>query len=247
MIPDKGFIKEELASSGLCPCIHTFETVDSTNNVARELAAEADEDILVISSEQTAGKGTHGRSFFSPDSTGLYFSAVFSGLSVSHPVTFAAGVASVKALRHLGIETSMKWVNDIITDGRKAGGILCERLSSGKVIIGIGINLSAPRSGFPDEIKATAAELGLSPEVRDILAVHLYRELAEAVRSEPVAVLDAYRAVCGTIGRHITFDGIGGRAGGTALAVDDDGALLVRTDSGEDVRLESGFVSVRYE
>ena len=93
MIPDRSFIETELASGGLNPVLYVYSETDSTNTRAREILKDGTDEILVLASAQTRGKGSHGRSFFSPADTGLYFTASFSGLAFDHPVTFSAAVA----------------------------------------------------------------------------------------------------------------------------------------------------------
>lgn len=246
MIPDRALIEKELAECGLYPYIAVYDTTDSTINRARDIIPEHTSDILVVASCQTQGRGSHGRSFFSPRDTGLYFTAVYRDVPASFPVTFAAGCASVKTLDRFGVTASVKWVNDIFLEGKKAGGILCERTGSGEVIIGIGINLSEPEGGFPEELSGIASALGTEKINRDILASALFRDLTEEMRSDPGEVMDRYRQVCGTIGRNIIFETGNGVRRGTAEAVAEDGALLVITENGERVRFESGNVSIKY-
>lgn len=247
LIPDRSFIETELASGGLNPVIYVYSETDSTNTRAREILKDSDGEILVLASAQTQGKGSHGRSFFSPADTGLYFTASFSGLAFDLPVTFAAAVASVNALKKYGITTEVKWVNDIMISGRKAGGILCERLPGGQVIVGIGINLEEPQGGFPADISDIAASVGSKSGIRDMLAVELYRELEKTVRMEGGEIIERYRAVCGTTDRLISFSLDGSRKTGTARSVGNDGSLLVELEGGETVSLVSGDVSIRYE
>ncbi|MBQ3412706.1 MAG: biotin--[Oscillospiraceae bacterium] len=246
MIPDRKLIEKELAERGLYPYISVYETVDSTITRARSLISEHDGDILIVASSQTQGKGSHGRSFYSPQDTGLYFTAVYRDVSLIFPVTFAAGIASVRALHSFGIETSVKWVNDIYYDRMKAGGILCERTGSGEVIVGIGINLQEPEGGFPEEISGIAKAIGKDTLSRDLLAAALYSELTEEIRSDPAGVIERYRAVCDTVGRKISFVYDNKEMRGTALSVEDDGALSVMTEEGAILRFETGNVSIRY-
>lgn len=246
MIPDRKLIEKELAERGLYPYISVYETVDSTITRARSLISEHDGDILIVASSQTQGKGSHGRKFYSPQDTGLYFTAVYRDVSPAFPVTFAAGIASVRALHNFGIETSVKWVNDIYYDRMKAGGILCERTGSGEVIVGIGINLQEPEGGFPEEISGIAKAIGKDTLSRDLLAAAIYSELTEEIRSDPAGVIERYRAVCDTVGRKISFVYDNKEMRGTALSVEDDGALSVMTEEGAILRFETGNVSIRY-
>ena len=246
MTPDRVFIEKELAERGLYPYISVYDTVDSTITRARSIIPEHDGDILIVASSQTQGKGSHGRRFYSPQDTGLYFTAVYRDVPSSFPVTFAAGTASVKALRFFGIETSVKWVNDIFLEGKKTGGILCERNGSGDVIVGIGINLRDPEGGFPEELSGIAGAIGKDSLSRDLLAAVLYCELTGEIRSDPDGVMERYRSVCDTVGRKISFVLEDREMHGTAASVEDDGALSVVTEEGEMVRFESSNVSIRY-
>ncbi len=119
----------------------TLKTVDSTNSyIARENIAD---NTCVRALWQSAGRGRLGRSFLSPEG-GLYFSFVFTPKDLSL-VTVAAAVAVAKCVPHSGI----KWPNDILINGKKACGILCQGNNiNGRVIVGIGINVnSAPIQG----------------------------------------------------------------------------------------------------
>jgi len=245
LIPDIDLIRRELASRGLFPAIEVYDVTDSTNTRARALLEHTESDILVIASEQTGGKGSHGRSFYSPMDTGLYFSAGYRSLGGELPVTFAAAAASVRALGHFGTQTSVKWVNDLILSGRKAGGILCERTAAGDVIVGIGINLTEPEGGFPEEISGIAAAAENSAIRRDELAAVLYKELTEELGKDAREIMDDYRVFCETAGRRITFDPGTGRVEAYAVRVEDNGALLIRMDDGTEKKLGSGNVSIR--
>lgn len=152
------------------PVIH-FETLDSTNLEAKRSLADGNiQNVCIIQADsQTAGRGTHGRPWFSPANAGLYFSIVHPVpgiLSLCEPIieregllpdwsllTQAAGVACACVLReHTGIPVDIKPINDLYVGAYKLGGILCEsviREEQSKegfsacrgIITGIGINL----------------------------------------------------------------------------------------------------------
>lgn len=146
--------------------IHYTE-IDSTNNEARRLLNEravAELDGTVITADyQTAGRGrVEGRRFFSPEGTGLYMSLILrptDSLITTELITPAAGVAVCRTIEKLSDrKAEIKWVNDIILDGKKVCGILTEGVLSpnGQIealILGIGVNVREPEGGFPEELQ----------------------------------------------------------------------------------------------
>ncbi len=227
------------------------ERTGSTNDDARALSLTCGGDFLVAADCQTGGKGTHGRKFFSPEKTGFYLSAALAGIGAEAPVTLAAAVAAVRTIREVcGIETSVKWVNDLLYDGKKAAGILCERSGSGTVIVGIGINLREPEGGFPEEIRniAGAAFDGLSvPDLRNHLAALVLDRLADYA-ADPFsdALFDAYAKRSFVPGRKITVLAPGKEpVPAEALRLNRDYSLQVRLEDGREEKLASGEVSIR--
>ncbi len=136
--------------------------VDSTNTYLKTLALQgASEGTVVVADRQTGGRGRLGRSFFSPSDTGLYMSLLLKpSIPASEAVKITAfiSVAVSRAIDKLsGKKSQIKWVNDIYIDGCKVCGILTEATFSGSgsldyVIVGIGINVFPPKSGFPEDI-----------------------------------------------------------------------------------------------
>ncbi len=146
--------------------IHWYETCASTNDVAKVLAQQgAPEGTVVIADEQTGGKGTKGRTWFSPRSRGLYASVVLRPPSGDVSLLpLVAGVAAAEAIRFsVGLEVGLKWPNDVVWNGKKIGGILCESEFVGDktrfVVLGIGLNINQSRKDFPAAIRPAAASL----------------------------------------------------------------------------------------
>ncbi len=141
-------------------------SIDSTNAEARRrLEAETiDAPVLIIASEQTAGRGTRGRRWESPAGAGLYLSFVDPKPTRDAPsetITLAAGVACAEAIEHFGIAVRLKPINDLIAGGGKLGGILTETTVRGgrlqTLVIGIGINIHpAPRDLPEGALPATS-------------------------------------------------------------------------------------------
>ncbi len=135
--------------------VNSYNCVDSTNNVAKAMASVGcNEGITVVAAEQTAGRGRLGRSFLSKRG-GVYFSIVLRPEKQEKDalfITVAAAVAAARAIEAVsGKKCDIKWVNDIYIGGKKVCGILAEG-SNNYVILGVGINLFAPKEGFPENL-----------------------------------------------------------------------------------------------
>jgi BirA family biotin operon repressor/biotin-[acetyl-CoA-carboxylase] ligase len=149
--------------------IHFFSSCPSTNDMAKLLAREGSaEGTVVVADEQTEGKGTKGRSWHSPPGLGLYASIILrprrSNLAL---LPLAAGVACVEAVRKAtGLRAELAWPNDIVWDGRKIGGILCETDFLGNTVshsvLGIGLNISQKKRDFPPALRPTATSLQIA-------------------------------------------------------------------------------------
>lgn len=145
-----------------------YETLGSTNDEIKKRADnDEDEGLVVISNAQTAGRGRMGRKFLSPEGSGLYFSLLLRpgfGAETAALITPAAAVAVCRGIESLRETVGfgrpvIKWVNDVYTEEGKVCGILTEAAadySSGLkyAVLGIGINISPPPGGFPEEINA---------------------------------------------------------------------------------------------
>ena len=137
------------------------ETTNSTNSDLKELAKEgAKEGTIIISEHQTGGKGRLGKSFYSPKGCGLYFSILLRpdfSPDFAPLITVACAVSVMRAVKTVyQTETEIKWVNDIYSGGKKFCGILTESSISPKdkklefAVLGIGINLEVPKTGYPE-------------------------------------------------------------------------------------------------
>ena len=230
-----------------------YDTLDSTNSEAKRRAAELALPAVIVADAQSAGRGRMGRSFFSPRGTGLYFSYVTDRIAPAETVglTAAAAVATARAIRAVtGIEVEIKWVNDLLQNGKKVAGILCERFAVEDrtcVVVGIGINLSTAEHDFPEELREKAGSLGMREDVRRRLAQALAEELHTLLCTLPDHTFMAeYRARSAVLGRRVRYTQNGVTYEGEAVTIDDDGALCVKTD-GQTVRLGSGEISLSYE
>lgn len=147
--------------------IHRVETCASTNDAARDLAAAgAPEGTVVVAGGQTAGRGTKGRSWHSAPGLGLYVSFLLRPASTDITVLpLAAGLAARDAVESShGLSARLRWPNDILFDGRKLGGVLCESSITGGrpefAILGIGLDVNHGPGDFPVDLRDTAISIG---------------------------------------------------------------------------------------
>ena len=235
-----------------CPfrgSLHWFDTIDSTNTQAKQLAQEgAPHGTVVIAGRQTAGRGRMGRQFASPAGSGAYLSVVLrpqcAPASLMH-LTCAAGVAVCDALEQLsGKRPGIKWINDLILDGKKLGGILTELSIDSKTgsvayaIVGIGINCTA----VPDAVADMATCIGISPASVCSALVEAFWHMDQTLW-EKDRILCQYKKDCITLGQTVKI--MGTAQTGTALDITQDGGLVIRLTDGCQTVVNSGEVSVR--
>ena len=251
-----------LADRNIVFCV--FEKIDSTNNEARRFAfkngLEQGKLCVFVALSQSAGRGRMGRSFFSPEASGLYFTMLFDVSDMTAEkmlcLTPAAAVAVVRVAKRLGIDSArIKWVNDILIGGKKACGILAESFAVGDkryAAVGIGINLFT--ESFPTELESIATSffdgttsdserLMTLAETAELLAAELF-ELKKMIDAGDLSYMDEYRRASAVIGRPISYVKDGAKRLGAAIGVDDLGRLSVREDSGEVTVLSGGEISL---
>jgi BirA family biotin operon repressor/biotin-[acetyl-CoA-carboxylase] ligase len=242
----------------LKPKVLRFESLPSTNTALARLASEgAAEGVSIVADEQTAGRGRLQRAWSSPKGAGLYFSILLRPAIPQNYwplITFMAALAVGDALREAaGVQTDIKWPNDILSGERKICGILAEAIdtSAGRaVIVGIGINLT--QNAFPPELAYAATSVaeatGQRPDREQILAA-LRDALARwySLLDEPGRIVDAWSNRSSyAIGKLVQVSNGNDVWQGTTSGVEADGALRLRTTSGEIKLVRAGDVySVR--
>ena len=238
-----------------------LDTVDSTNNeVKRRAVDQVPEGLVVVSAQQTGGRGRRGRSFVSPPG-GLYLSALLRPdcpLEQVSALTAWSAVAVCDAVEAVcGIRPGIKWPNDVILEGRKLCGILTELELEGEtaalryVVVGIGVNLSQTADDFGPQVAPVAISLaqalGRAPRRAEVASA-LLDALDKLDRDFPGQWdqwLERYRKDCITVGRPIKVLRGQEERTGTAVGVDDTFALVVEWADGTREALSSGEVSVR--
>lgn len=219
-----------------------YATTDSTNTRARELAAAgAPGGTVVTAGEQTAGRGRQGRTWTAPAGKALLYSALLRPLDERHlmlPLAVPLAVCETAEALRPGLESKVKWPNDVLVDDRKLAGILIEaRPRDGWAVIGVGLNLTIAPDEFPEELRDTATSVFPEPRAPSAMAM-LSDRLAAWVEADPESVLEAWRQRDALRGREIAWEG----GSGVAEGVDERGYLLVRVADGERVALGAGEV-----
>jgi BirA family biotin operon repressor/biotin-[acetyl-CoA-carboxylase] ligase len=221
--------------------IEYHSSLESTQTRARALANEDAGPLIVVADSQSAGQGTHGRTWHAVAGTGLLASWVIRPAPAA-PALFAAlsGVAIARAFDALGAAGAhLKWPNDVELAGKKVAGALAHGSSDGTggiLVVGIGVNVHQRAADFPVELRPIATSLAIAGHAVDRLAL-LARVTAELDRlqdaDERTTAMAEWRERTTLIGTRVEVR-IGGREplGGIAMAIDDDGALLVRTAGG---------------
>lgn len=270
--PDRLYPEElsrGLDTRWLAQQIEYLDETDSTNRVATQRAAEgAAPGFTVIAEGQTAGRGRLGRSFFSPPYLNLYTSIVLRPqISTAQAPTLipAAAIAVADAIAQEledPNQSEIKWPNDVMLKGSKTSGILMEMSAEatrvGHIVLGIGVNLNVDRETFPDEFRAHATSLS-SHTGRRIdrvrFAQRLYsileRTLDEHARSGFQTLRARYEARFTMAGKRVrVVDALGSdgpETAGRVLGIDDEGALRIEDDGGEEVRVIAGDVTLAKE
>lgn len=240
--------------------IHVFKETASTNDLVERLARDgAREGVVVFAESQTKGRGRLGRKWHSPAGTGLYFSVLLRPqlrpLEATQ-LTVVAATALVRAIEALTpVRPTIKWPNDLLVEGRKIAGVLTELSAELDTIkhltLGIGLDVNQTANDFPPELRAFATSLRLAaghsisrPELATRILFELDADYARIRRGKFAAVADEWEARCTTIGHNVSIR-IGDRViRGCAESLDDDGALLLRTQHGRLERIIGGDVTV---
>ncbi|MGG1876973.1 biotin--[acetyl-CoA-carboxylase] ligase [Paenibacillus cisolokensis] len=234
-----------------------LESTTSTQEEARLLAEQgAAEGTLVISEEQTGGRGRMGRKFHSPRGKGIWMSLILrpeQPLHLTQQLTLLTGVAVCRGIQKAtGIQTDIKWPNDLLFSGKKVCGILLESAAEDDrvryCIAGIGISVNLKEEDFPEELRPIATSLRLAGGQalnRTVLIQHIMYEMEVLYKLYNEqgfqAIASLWEALSGTIQREVKVQSPRGVITGVAIGLNPSGALLVKVD-GDIVPVYSGDV-----
>lgn len=238
--------------------IELFDTIDSTNSYLKSNAYNKKEGSIVISKNQSAGKGRLGRSFFSPEGSGIYMSILLKpqlDIGDTGLITAMSALAVSDAIKTVtGIDCPIKWVNDIYYNDKKLCGILCEAgynmelANLSYVVVGIGINVYEPNEGFPKDIANIAT--ALLREKTYNLRNNLVATIADKIfyyysRIGDRSFVKDYRDRCFVPGRDISVIKNGESIEAKAIDIDESCRLLVQYKDGNKEYLNSGEISIK--
>ncbi len=253
MVDNFKLCKRSIAShlNGQFGDIMLFNTIDSTNNYCKKNIDSLKNNSIVVSLEQTSGRGRQGKSFHSPANHGLYFSFVLKQLNTVNidKITTLVAVAVARTIEQTTpLCPKIKWVNDIFIDNKKVSGILCETTFNPactaitSVVIGIGINLT--NYAMPADIANIATTLNLdNVNINNIISTLANNLNNVLYSSDTNQLMVEYRQKSLLIGKHITFTAQSVCNNGVVLDINNNGELIVQTNKGI-VTLTSGEVSI---
>ena len=240
--------------------IESYKTIDSTNQVAKKMAMNgALQGTVIISEEQTQGRGRLGRSFYSPAKSGIYMSLILRPnvyASEAVLVTTAASVGVCRAIKKVTNKNpQIKWVNDIYLDDKKICGILTEAVTNFEtglvecVIIGIGLNFRPPENNFPEDLKEIVGSLFKEkPDTltRNHLAAAMINAVLELCEDlENRDFLRDYKKYSMVLGHKIRVHQQNQWSFARAIDISDNGGLIIETEAGELETLNSGEITIR--
>ncbi len=247
------FIQDGLETSELGHVVHFFDSVDSTQYIAKEKAPASPHGTIVVANKQTSGKGRLGRVWHSPHGLGMYMSLIIKPAispAQSPQLTLLTAIAVVDTLAKYGIEAAIKWPNDCLVAGKKISGILTEMVADADqihyVIIGVGINVNHGYHDFTSGISdiVTSMKLTLALEESAIISrtgviqtfLLEWEKLFDIYLTKGFPPIKAkWEARADIIGRNIKVTMLKNELYGVAVGVTEAGALLVK-DSQETVQ-----------
>ena len=238
--------------------ITIFDELDSTNNYLKKLGSQGEkENQLVIALSQTGGRGRMGRSFYSPNGTGIYFSLLLHPKFSAEKSLFFTVMAAVSVaetiMKYNKNDVKIKWVNDIYIDEKKVCGILTEGAINSKkmldyAVVGIGINVVEPENGFPDDIKdiATAIFPGNAEDnINEKIVADIVNSFFNMYNGDDNDYIRRYKEYSYLTGKEINIISGDSIRPATVIDITDDCHLLVKNEEGVIEEISSGDVSVR--
>lgn len=252
-------IRRNLSKNAEKVKIEIVEEVGSTNDEMKKAALSGEKEIsILIAHSQSAGKGRKGRSFYSPENTGIYMSFLLRPKYTPEECTLLTTMAATAAARSIekvtGKKTQIKWVNDVFMEGRKVAGILTEASFSADkkgldfAVVGIGINITPPADGFPDEISDIAGTV-LSDGtklIKNRLIAEIINSFVENYNTLPQReYLEHYRKRLFFLGQEITVLEADRTYKATAIDVDSMCHLIVKLPDGTGKVLYGGEISIK--
>lgn len=253
-------IEEYLETDFLGRNLHYYQSIDSTNKKAKEIALDEKEGTVLIAEEQLVGRGRMGREWISPRGKGIWMSIILKPkvepMEVSK-ITLLGAAAVNKALKSMNVDAKIKWPNDILIRDKKVCGILtemnCELNMINYVVIGIGINVNLNEDDIPEDLKdkATSIKIDQGEEIdRKKLIGHILNEFEKLYipfkdKGNAKEAIDICRENSAIIGREVKIIQGEEVKTGDVIDLNEDGELVVRLGNGDIENIFSGEISIR--
>ncbi|MFH1782760.1 MAG: biotin--[acetyl-CoA-carboxylase] ligase [Candidatus Omnitrophota bacterium] len=236
--------------------IYSYKEIDSTNDAAYRLALSGEkEGSIVISESQTKGRGRLGRNWVSPKDKGAYFSVILRPDIMPRETSFItlfSSLAICKTIREkIGLSAVIKWPNDVLINNNKICGILTEMNGETDkinfVIIGIGININTKKELLPEGASSLMEEKGsFIPRVDLVKEIfrNIDRYYKHFIDEKRGLILREYKTLSAILDKRIKVSYHNRLIQGHAIDIDNEGALIIRMDSGLNERVLAGDVSI---
>ncbi|MCF0148434.1 MAG: biotin--[acetyl-CoA-carboxylase] ligase [Clostridium sp.] len=236
-----------------------LDTINSTNTFCKKIGENGFiKDTIVISDTQSDGKGTKGRTWVSPKGKGLWFSMLLKSSIELKDINFLTVLTSTalhNTFLDFGINTEIKWPNDIYLNSKKLCGILTEsKISNNKIdyiVIGIGINVNLELSDFNDELKEIATSLLISTgkpfkreEILDKFLENFYNQYNELINGNKNNILRIYKNNSLVINKEVRLEYKNFIRKVITIDILEDGSLLVKTPNNTTEKIITGEVSL---
>ena len=257
-VPDKmyGYSMVSDLKTGIIgkQAIYYYDSIASTNDKAYELAESgAPEGTIVVAETQTRGKGRAGRKWVSPKGAGIYMSLILRpGVEMSQiqAITLITALAVIKAVKAVcDLDAMMKWPNDVFLEGKKLCGILTEMKAQPDrvdfLVLGIGINVNTPSGKLPPEgtsLKIAGARAVDRSRLMKAVLEDLEREYLRYKEEGFESLREECKRASTVLGGRVRIAEHARSVEGTAVDIDEKGALIVRDDNGFLQRVFSGDV-----
>lgn len=230
--------------------LEAYSDIGSTNDRAREIAATgARAPAMVISARQSAGRGRHGRSWAAPTG-GLWASFLLDVPIAQAPwIPLAVGAAVAHAIERVceGVRVGIKWPNDLLVEGAKVCGILCEATAGDALVVGVGVNVAVRAGDLPPDVRGKAASLAELSDSRVSmaeLADAIVRGIIKITATEdgmlPPATLEEIRRRDVLLGGRVRASS--GSVVGIGRGIDAGGALILEDSAGVRIPIMNGSV-----
>jgi len=228
--------------------IEYYQRLSSTNEEAWDLIKneEASHGMIVITDNQFQGKGRSGNSWFMSPSKGLAMSLILKEhLSAKKAglIPLAVGIAVAETLKNRGQIPKLKWPNDILLNGKKVGGVLCESKLSGEkiqsVVVGVGLNINETEEDFPEALGQTATSLFIESSYthqRELVAAIFttyFEQLLEKLQTSSNEIISEWTHYCGHINETVSFSFQNEIKSGLFKGIDESGQARVIIDDTE--------------